>query len=333
MKAFLVDRYGSKDGLRAGEVPDPVPQGDEVLVQVHAASVNPVDNKVKAGDFKLVLPHDPPFILGHDLAGTVLAVGGAVTRFRPGDEVYGVPDTDRVGTFSELIAVRERDLALKPSGLTMTEAAAIPLVALTAWQALVERAQVRPGQKVLIHAGSGGVGTVAIQLAKHLGAHVATTTSAANAEWVKALGADVVIDYKTQDFAALLHDYDVVLDSQGGKTLAGSLRVLKPGGLVIGIAGPSDPAFARQIEAGVVLKVATRVLSLTTRIKARRRGVRYSFLFMTANGAQLGEITALVDKGELRPVLDRTVPFEQTNEALAYVQGGRAKGKVVITVR
>lgn len=332
MRAFLVDRYG-RDALRAAEVPDPSPASDEVLVQIHATSVNPLDNKVRHGDLKLVLPYRPPFVLGHDLAGVVVAVGAAVTRFRVGDEVYGRPDTDHVGTFAELIAVPERDLASKPTALTMTEAASLPLVALTAWQALVERAEVHSGQKVLIHAGSGGVGTIAIQLAKHLGAYVATTASAANAEWVSALGADEVIDYRTQDFTSALRGYDVVLDSQGGKTLDGSLQVLKPGGVVISIAGPPDPAFARELGAGLVLKVATRLLSLTTHIKARRRGVRYSFLFMTANGAQLAEIAGLVDRGVLRPVIDRIFPFEQTNEALRYVDAGHAKGKVVIAVR
>lgn len=332
MKAFLVDRYGHRDELRLAEIPDPVPQEDEVLVQIHAASVNPLDSKIKHGDFKHVLPHRPPFILGHDLAGVVVGVGAAVTRYRPGDEVYARPATDRVGTFAELIAVNERDLAAKPATLTMAEAASLPLVALTAWQALVERGKLQPGQKVLIHAGSGGVGTIAIQLAKHLGAEVATTASATNAGWLTELGADLVIDYKTQDFAALLHDYDLVLDTQGGATLDRSLRILKPGGLIVGIAGPPDPHFARQINAGLPLKLATRVLSLRTRLKARRCGVRYSFLFMTANGDQLTEIADLVDKGAIRPVLDQTFPFGQTNEAMAYVEGGRAKGKVVITV-
>ena len=215
-----------------------------MLVDIHAAGVNVLDAKIRDGEFKLFLPYKAPFVLGHDLAGVVTRVGSAVTRFAVGDEVYARPRDGRIGTFAERIAVHEDDLAIKPASLSMAEAASVPLVALTAWQALVERANLQPGQKVLIHAGSGGVGTYAIQLAKHLGATVATTTGTSNVEWVRDLGADVVIDYRTQDFETVVHDYDVVLDSQGGDTLAKSLRVLKPGGIAIGIAGPPDPDFA-----------------------------------------------------------------------------------------
>ena len=214
----------------------------------------------------------------------------------------------------------------------MVEAAALPLVALTAWQALVERANLRPGQKVLVHAGSGGVGTIAIQLAKHLGAHVATTAGTANVTWVAGLGADVVVDYRRDDFETILRDYDVVLDSLGGETLEKSLRVLKPGGIAIGIGGPPDPAFAREIDANPVVRLATVLLSARTRLRARRRHVRYSFLFMRASGGQLRAIAALVDAGTIRPVVDRVFPFESTREAMAYVGSGRAKGKVVVTM-
>jgi NADPH:quinone reductase-like Zn-dependent oxidoreductase len=214
----------------------------------------------------------------------------------------------------------------------MAEAASVPLVALTAWQALVERANVQPGQKVLIHAGSGGVGTYAIQLAKHLGATVATTTGTHNIDWVRDLGADVVIDYRTQDFETIVHDYDVVLDSQGGDTLAKSLRVLKPGGIAIGMAGPPDPDFARQQALRPPLRPVIALLSLNTRRAARRRGVRYSFLFMRSSGAQLDKITNLIDTGVLRPIIDQVYPFVEAPQALAYVELGRAKGKVVITM-
>jgi alcohol dehydrogenase len=214
----------------------------------------------------------------------------------------------------------------------MEEAASIPVVALTAWQSFVERAALQPGQKVLIHAGSGGVGTIAIQLARHLGAFVATTTSTSNVAWVKALGADLVIDYKTQDFAALLKDYDLVLDTLGGRTLEDSLRVLKPGGKVISISGPPDPEFAREWKLGWVIEQAMRVLSYRVRRQARRLGVSYSFFFMRPSGEQLRTIGALIDAGVVRPVVDRVFPFEQTNEALAYVERGRAKGKVVVKV-
>ena len=194
----------------------PVPGEHDVLIAVHAAGVNPIDRKIKTGEFKLILPFKAPFVLGRDLAGVVTAVGSAVRRFVPGDEVYASLGKANTGAFAELVAVNEDEVARKPAGLSMAEAAALPMVTLTAWQALIERADVRPGDRVLIHAGSGGVGSIAIQLAKHLSAHVATTTSTDNVDWVRALGADQVIDYRTQDFATVLHDYDLVLDSLSG---------------------------------------------------------------------------------------------------------------------
>ena len=219
MKAYIVDKYGKNSSLRAGEVPDPVVGDRDVLVEIHASGVNPLDAKIKDGEFKLVLPYKPPFVLGNDLAGVVVQVGRTVRRFAPGDEVYARPDKDRIGTFAQLIAVSEDDLAIKPASLSMAEAASLPLVALTAWQALVEKANVQPGQTVLVHAGSGGVGSIAIQLAKHLGAYVATTTSTNNVDWVRDLGADLVIDYRTQDFATVVRSYERGLDSLGGETL------------------------------------------------------------------------------------------------------------------
>ena len=299
-----------------------------MLVDIHAAGVNLLDAKVRDGEFKLFLPYKAPFVLGHDLAGVVTRVGPAVTRFAVGDEVYARPRDGRIGTFAERIAVHEDDLAIKPASLSMAEAASVPLVALTAWQALVERANLQPGQKVLIHAGSGGVGTYAIQLAKHLGATVATTTGTSNVEWVRDLGADVVIDYRTQDFETVVRDYDVVLDSQGGDTLAKSLRVLKPGGIAIGIAGPPDPDFARQLGLRFPLRLVMALLSLKTRRAARRRGVRYSFLFMRASGAQLDEITKLIDAGALRPIVDRTYPFDEAPQALAQSRGPSAPSSI-----
>jgi NADPH:quinone reductase-like Zn-dependent oxidoreductase len=330
MKAFVVDRYGRKNGVRAGDMPVPELREDDVLIQIHAAGVNPLDSKIRDGEFKLLLPYRLPLILGHDLAGVVVRVGPRVRRFKPGDEVFARPHKDRIGTFAEFIAIKEDGVALKPTSLSMEEAASIPLVGLTAWQALIEKGQLAKGQKVLIHAGSGGVGTFAIQLAKHVGATVATTASAANAEWLKQLGADIVIDYKKDDFATILKDYDVVLDTQGGNTLEKSLRVLKPGGKLIGIAGPPDPDFAKEIGASLFLKTAMRFLSYRIRKAAKRHDVSYSFLFMRANGEQLGQIAALVDAGAIKPVIDRVFPFESTNEALAYVERGRVKGKVVV---
>ncbi|MDI4633207.1 NADP-dependent oxidoreductase [Pelomonas sp. V22] len=333
MKAFVLDGYGKQRALRQAEMPEPALRDDEVLVQVHAAAVNLLDSKIRDGEFKLILPYRMPLILGHDLAGVVVKVGPGVRRFKPGDEVYARADDFRIGSFAELIPVREASLALKPQGLTMEEAASLPLVGLTAWQALVEVAQLKKGQKVFIQAGSGGVGTFAIQLAKHLGAHVATTTSATNAELVKRLGADVVVDYRTQDFEAQLRDYDLVLHSQDGKALDKSLRVLRRGGKLVSISGPADPAFGQQIAAPGFVKLVIRLLSSGVRRKARSLGLDYRFLFMKASGSQLREITSLVEAGAIRPVIDKVFPFASTTEALAYVESGRAKGKVVIRVK
>ncbi|HEX8934879.1 MAG TPA: NADP-dependent oxidoreductase [Pseudonocardiaceae bacterium] len=334
MKAFVVERYGDADTVRAGDVPDPQVGDDDVLVRIRAASVNPLDLKTRGGDLKAILPYRVPFVLGNDLAGEVVAVGASVTRFAVGDEVYARPNKNRIGTFAELIGIHQDDVAAKPTTLTMEEAASIPLVGLTSWQALVERANLQPGQKVLVHAGSGGVGTIAIQLAKHLGASVATTTSTANIDLVRGLGADVVIDYKKQAFETILHDYDVVLDTLGGETLDKSLQVLKPGGKVISIAGPPDPAFAKELGVNPVVRLAMTALSFRTRQRARRHHVTYEFLFMKASGDQLREVTSLIDAGKIRPVVDRIFAFESTREALAYVEGGRAKaGKVVVRMK
>lgn len=333
MKAFILDRYGKRGALRLGETREPEIAEDDVLVRVHATSVNPLDCRIRDGDFKLILPYRLPLVMGNDVAGEIVRVGPRVQRFKPGDEVYARPSKDRIGTFAEFIAMRAGDVALKPKNLTMEEAASIPLVGLTAVQALVERSNLRKGQKVLIHAGSGGVGTLAIQLAKHLGAFVATTTSTANSDLVRRLGADVVIDYKKEDFETALRDYDLVLNALDAKTLEKSLRVLKPGGKLISISGPPDPAFAREIGANWVLRQLVYFLSSSIRSKAKRHGVQYSFLFMRADGEQLQSITSLIENGAIRPVIDRVFPFEATNDALAYVESGRARGKVVVKVK
>ena len=333
MKAFVVDKYNKKGILRLAEMPVPNVGDSDVLVEVHAAGVNVLDSKIRTGEFKLILPYRRPFILGHDVAGTVVRVGSKVRKFKPGDDVYARPRDGRVGTFAEFIAMDEADVALKPKNLSMEEAASIPLVGLTAWQTLIERAGLRKGQKVFIQAGSGGVGTFAIQLAKHLGAAVATTASAASADLVKGLGADVVVDYRKDDFDKVLSGYDVVLNSQDAKTLEKSLAVLKPGGKLISISGPPDPEFARRKGLNPVLRLLMRLLSWGIRAKAKRHGVSFSFLFMWAQGDQLSKITALIESGAIRPVVDRVFPFDAANEALAYVETGRAKGKVVIKIR
>src|SRR5438552_12738451 len=333
MKAFIVDRYGGPDRVRAGETPDPEVGENDVLVQIHAAGVNPLDSKIRNGEFKQILPYRVPLILGNEAVGVVVRVGSRVRRFKPGDEVYARPRKGRIGAFAELIAIKEDDVAIKPKALTMEEAASVPLVALTAWQALIERANLKQGQKLHVHAGSGGVGTFAIQLATHVGATVATTTSTANVDLVRSLGADIVIDYKKEDFADVLRDYDVVLQSLDKATLEKSLRVLKPGGQLISISGPPDAAFARSIGASWVVRMIMGGLSYGIRARAKRRHGDYSFLFMRANGGQLSDIASLIDDGLIRPVVDRIFPFASTKEAMAYVEAGRAKGKVVVSLK
>lgn len=333
MKAYIIQKYNKNKDLMSAEMPEPAMKEDEVLVQVHAAGVNLLDSKIKSGEFKLILPYKFPFILGHDVAGVVVKVGVEVKKFKVGDEVYARPADFRIGTFAELIAINENDVAIKPTGLTMEEAASIPLVGLTAYQALIEKGNLKKGQKVFIQAGSGGVGTFAIQLAKHLGATVATTTSISNFQLVKSLGADFLIDYKNEDFETILKDYDLVLHSQDAKTLEKSLRILKPGGKLISISGPPDPDFAAEITSSWFLKTILRLISFGVRKKAKQLKVNFVFLFMKAQGNQLNEITSLINSGVIRPVVDKVFPFEKVNEAMAYVESGRAKGKVVVKVQ
>lgn len=329
MKAFVIRQY--KGPLEATDVPEPVVGEHDVLIQVRAAGLNQLDEKIRTGEFKQILPNKFPLILGHDVAGVVLRVGMKVQAFKPGDEVYGRPRQDSIGAFAERIAVPEADLARKPATISFEEAGSLPLVALTAWQALIERGNVRPGQKVLIHAGAGGVGTIAIQLAKHLGASVATTVSTTNMDFVRELGADTVIDYRNEDFEQQLSDYDLVLDSLGGKNLKKSLRVLKPGGIAIGISGPPDPAFAREAGLNPVLRLAITSLSASIRRQAKKLGVSYEFLFMHASGEQLGQISSLVEQGAVRPVVGRIVPFDRTVQALQEIDKGGIRGKTVIS--
>jgi NADPH:quinone reductase-like Zn-dependent oxidoreductase len=331
MKAFVVEHYG-KDRLRAADVPEPEVGDGDVLVKVSAAAINPLDAMVRNGEFKRLLKYRTPFVLGHDVCGVVTAVGSAVPDFQVGDEVFARPRDLRIGTFAEYIAIDHHDVAPKPASLTMHEAAAVPLVSLASWQALVDRADVQPGHKVLVHAGSGGLGSTVIQLAKHLGATVATTARGANAELVRGLGADIVVDYTKEDFTQVLSGYDVVLDSRGGTNLERSLTILKPGGQAIGVSGPPDPGFATQLGAPKYIGVAMGLLSRKVRRLARKLDVSYSFLFMQADGRQLRELASLYDAGHLRPLVDRTFSFDQTVEALAYAEQGRATGKVVIAL-
>lgn len=330
MKAAYINRYGNINDVQLNEQSTPVLTENDVLIKVHAASINPLDLRVLEGEFKAILPVQFPFILGNDFAGTIAQIGSNVTQFKVGDQVYA--KTDQNGAFAEYTVVQQSSLALKPQNMSMEFAASLPLVSLTAWQALVEIAKVKAGQKVLIHAGSGGVGSIAIQLAKHLGATVATTTSGKNIRWVKALGADTIIDYKTTDFEQVLKDYDVVLDTQGGKTLEKSLSILKRGGRIISISGPPDRAFAEAIKAHWLLKCIIPLLSWSIRNKAKKRDITYSFLFMQPNGQQLSKISKLVESGKINPIVDKTYEFSEIKEAFQYVNTGRAKGKVVVKI-
>lgn len=333
MKAFVIDKYGKDIELKQVSLPTPKIHDSQLLIEIHAAGVNVLDAKLKDGDFKAVIPYKMPLILGNDLAGVVKKIGTNVTKFKIGDEVYARPDQARIGTFAEYIAISESDVALKPSNLTMVEAASVPLVGLTAWQALIEKAQLKAGQKVFVQAGSGGVGTIAIQLAKHLGAEVATTASSRNKELVQKLGADIVIDYKSQDFESVLHDYDVVLHSQNTETLQKSLRIVKKGGMLISISGPPDPDYAKAANLPLPLRLAIKGLSLKVRQQAKKLGVDYSFLLMRASGSQLNELSKLIESGAIKPIIDTSYQFDETPQALKHVESGHTTGKVVIQIK
>lgn len=333
MKAFSISYYKKNSELQFVDVPEPIVREDEVLVEIYAASVNLLDSKIKSGEFKLILPYKMPLILGHDVAGVIIKVGSKVKNFKVGDEIYARASDFHIGTFAEFISVNEKDIALKPKNLTMEEASSIPLVGLTAWQTLVEKSKVQKGQKVFIQAGSGGVGTFAIQLAKHLGATVATTASEKSFDFLKNLGADVLIDYKKQNFEDVLIDYDVVLNSQDSKTLEKSFEIVKSQGKIISISGPPTPVFAEEFNLPWYVKFVTKLLSSKVRKIAKKQNVNYSFLFMKANGKQLAEITKVIESGIIKPVIDKVFPFQNTNEAVKYVESGRAKGKVVIKMK
>ncbi|MEY4488559.1 MAG: hypothetical protein RIQ79_1067 [Verrucomicrobiota bacterium] len=332
MKALVLKHYGGRDPIAFTDLPRPVPGPDEILVRVSAVGLNPIDNKIPTGAFKVVLRLQLPATLGSDLAGVVVAVGDRVTRFRPGDDVFACIFDLGKGALAEFAVVPETAAALKPARLDFVQAASIPLVGLTAWQALKERARVTSGQKVFIPAGSGGIGTFAIQLAKHLGAKVGTTTSTGNVDLVRSLGADEVIDYKQQDFEKVLRDYDAVLGTLQGDSIKKSLRILKRGSRVVSLVGPPDAAFGRARGMNRFLVFVFGLLSGGLIRRAKKRGAEYSFLFVRPDGAQLAEIGALLQSGRIRPVIDQVFPFDQAKEALAYLEKGRARGKVVVRI-
>ncbi len=332
MKAAFIDRYGSNDRVNVAEIAVPLMGPLDLLVQVHAASVNPLDVKTRDGKLKMLLKYQFPLVLGNDLSGVVSDVGAQVTRFKKGDAVYARLDRDRIGAFAEFAAVREGAAALKPTNVTFEEAASLPLVALTAWQALVEIGKLRANQRVLIHAGSGGVGSVARQLARHLGATVFTTVGQRNVELVKRLGADVPIDYRSARFEDAVKDCDVVLDSAGGDTLVRCFECVKPGGVVISIGSTPSAAFARSWGLNPIIVLAISVMSRKATAAARSHNARYEYLFMRADGEQLRGITRLVESGAIKPLVDKVFPLEHVRDALAYSESGRATGKVVIKV-
>ncbi len=333
MRALVFTRYGRPESVVFADVPRPVPKRGEILVQVHAAGLNPIDNMIPKGSFKPVLKLTLPATMGSDLAGVVVEVGAGVTRFKKGDEVFAsLFDLDS-GSLAEFAVVPESAAALKPSNVDFVPAASIPMVGLTTWQALTQRANVRSGQKVFIPAGSGGIGTFAIQLAKHLGATVGTTTSSGNVGLVKSLGASEVVDYKKQDFQEVLQGYDVVLGTLRGDEIKKSLRILKPNGIVVSLIGPLDADFGRARKMGALFVFIFGLMSFWIRRQARKLRVRYSFLFVHASGSQLSEIGDLLQAGTIKPVVDRVFPFDQAKEALAYLETGRAKGKVVVQLR
>lgn len=333
MKALTFKRYGKSPEIGFSDLPRPTLKADELLVEVHAAGLNPIDNMVMTGMFKPILSFQFPATLGSDLAGVVVAVGSQVTRFKPGDAVFAsLFDLGR-GSLAEFAVVPEHAAALKPANLDFVQAASIPMVGLTSWQALNERARLQAGQKVFIPAGSGGIGTFAIQLAKHLGARVGTTASTGNIELVRSLGADEVVDYKTQAFEEMLHGYDAVLGTVRGDALEKAMAILKPGAKVVSLIGPLDAAFARARGLNLVLRGVFGLMSRKIRRLANRQGASYSFLFVRPDGHQLAQLGQLLEAQRIRPVIDKVFTFEQAKEALDYLAQGHAKGKVVVSMR
>ncbi len=308
MKAAIVKAYGAK--VEVADIPLPALRDDSVMVEVHATSVNPVDNLIRAGYLQAMLPLPLPYTVGNDVSGVVTAVGKDISRFKVGDAVFARPQGMQSGTFAEFVVVKAADIAHKPANLSHEQAASLPLVALTAWQGLVSKGNLQSGQKVLIHAGSGGVGSIAIQIAKHLGATVATTTSSDNVEMVRVLGADTVIDYRTQKFEDIVHGYDLVFDTLGGATREKSYGVLKKGGHLVSVIAPAD-----------------------TSGTAEKLGVKSEVFFMWPSGEQLEQIAQLAEQGIIKPLVDKTYALDQAQEAFDYSQSGRAKGKIVVTVK
>lgn len=331
MRAARIHRYGPPEVLQVDDVPAPTPGPRDLLVDVHASSVNPVDVKIRSGGQRALIHYRLPWTLGLDFSGVVTAVGRDVTLFRVGDAVYGSPTHRRPGCYAEQLAVDERVVARKPRGLSHEEAASIPLVGLTAWDALVVKGRLKRGDRALVHAGSGGVGTFAIQLAKDLGAEVATTCSARNRQLVLSLGADRHVDYREERFEEVLEKQDFVLDALGGETRDRSLKVLKRGGHLSTMIG-GFPAATKKY--GVVLGAPIAVGQLASiTLRGWLRGVGVHHVLRESSGALLAQITRRIEAGAIRPVVDRVFDLDEIAEAHAYSETGRARGKIVIKTR
>jgi alcohol dehydrogenase len=331
MRALVAQRYGGPEVLAIALREPPEVGERDVQIAVRAASLNPLDHKIRAGKVKLALDLRPPIALGCDVAGVVERVGAGVTRLQAGDEVYARLEKHRMGGLAELVSADEGVVARKPARATFEEAASIPLAGLTALQALREAAGLREGQRVLVHAGAGGVGSLAIQIGKVLGLHVATTTSTRNVELVRGLGADEVIDYTKG--APLPAELDAVFDTLGGGSELASIAATRRGGTVVGIAGLPDGAFAREWLPGWI-RPGLWLLTGKRRRGAARAGVRFAYLFMRPDGGQLEELAGWIDAGKLRPVLHGTFPFtpDGVRDAFRELEGGRARGKIVVTI-
>ncbi|MCC2324749.1 NADP-dependent oxidoreductase [Bacillus wiedmannii] len=332
MKAMIIDKYG-KVPMRMAEVPTPEINEYEVLAEIHAASINPIDFKIRDGKVKMLLKYEMPLILGNDFSGVIVKVGLKVTRFKVGDEIYARPRKNKIGTFAEYIAIHEDDIALKPKNLSFEEAASIPLVGLTSYQALHDIMHLQKGQKILIHAGSGGVGTFAIQLAKIMGATVTTTASEAGSDLVKSLGTDEIINYKTEKFEEILKDYDAVFDTIGGTTLEKSFDIIKSGGNIVSVSGMPNARFGKEFGSGFFKTLLFSLASRKLTTLEKKHNAQYSFLFMKPSGDQLRTIANYIEAGKIKPVIDRVFPFEDAQKAMEYSESGRAKGKIIVKIK
>jgi NADPH:quinone reductase-like Zn-dependent oxidoreductase len=332
MRAYVLKHYGGPEGALVMDVPAPAPGPRDILVEVRAAGLNPVDFKFRQGKLRAILRPKLPFVLGNELAGEVIAVGSDVKRFGVGDRVFARVAKDRAGAFAEQACVDEDDAAPMPRNLDFAAAAAVPLAGLTALQALRDELHVKPGQKVFISGGAGGVGSFAIQIAKWLGADVTTTASKRGEALVRSLGCDAVIDYTVQDISSTDDRFDAGFDLIGGNTLEQMFEIMKPGAKVVSVAAVPEPQTAiRDLGGRRALSVIFWLISYGIRSRARRAGISYRYLFMHPSGNDLAVLAGLIEQRKLKAIVERTYPFAKIAEALAYVESGRAKGKVVVT--